>query len=92
MSLGKLKSNSKRKVYRKTPGGKTVIHYRNKKPSQAKCSMCGADLIGVPRATKAQLNNMPKTMKRPERPFGGVLCSACTKIIIKQEVREEISE
>jgi large subunit ribosomal protein L34e len=92
MPSGKHKSNSMRKVFRKTPGGKTVKHYRNKIPSKASCGMCGTELNGVPRLTKAKLNNMPKTQKRPERPFGGVLCSACAKIVIKQEARDQISE
>ena len=89
MPAGKDKSRSKRIVAKKTPGNKNVIHRIARKPSKAQCGMCGVQLSGVPRATKAELNNMPKTQKRPERPFGGVLCSACSRTIIVQEARED---
>jgi large subunit ribosomal protein L34e len=87
MPEGKLKSRSKRRVFKRTPGAKTVKHFIAKKPAKATCGMCGKPLSGVPRATKAQLNNMPKTQKRPERPFGGVLCTICSRIVIKEESR-----
>jgi uncharacterized Zn finger protein (UPF0148 family) len=31
---------------------------------------------------------MPKTAKRPERVFGGVLCSACSRMTLKAEARD----
>lgn len=89
MPAGKHKSRSFRRVFRKTPGARTVLHYVRRKPSPAQCSMCGKVLAGVPRATKAELANMPKTQKRPERPFGGVLCSSCSRQVIKADVRSE---
>lgn len=30
--------------------------------------------------------NLPKTHKRPERPYGGVLCSACTRDTIRANI------
>ncbi|MBI4983390.1 50S ribosomal protein L34e, partial [Candidatus Woesearchaeota archaeon] len=34
------------------------------------------------------MQNMPKTKKRPQRPYGGVLCSACTRKLLQQRARE----
>jgi large subunit ribosomal protein L34e len=34
-----------------------------------------------------KMKNMPKSSKRPERPYGGVLCSACTRKLLKSKVR-----
>lgn len=88
MPAGKHKSGSLREVKKKTPGGRNVTHYERRKPSKAQCGMCGVQLSGVPRATKAELASIPKTSKRPERPFGGVLCSACMRRVVIQENRE----
>ena len=89
MVSGRQKSASMRKISKKTPGGRVVIHYTKKKPSKAKCSQCGAELKGVPRLRPYKMENTPKTKKRPQRPFGGVLCSKCTtkKIIAKTRAR-----
>ena len=73
------RSRSKRRVFVKTPGSKTVLHFRQRKPSLAKCGSCGTQLKGVPRELPAKMKNMPKSAKRPERPYGGFLCSACTR-------------
>jgi len=85
MVAGKHKSRSMRRVAITTPSGINKIAYRPRKPKQAHCGECGAKLSGVPRARKSEINNMPKTAKRPERPFGGVLCSKCMRIKIKEK-------
>ena len=71
----------------KTPGGKTVLHYRRRKPAKAHCAQCRKVLAGVPSQLPRIMMNMPKTSKRPERPYGGKLCSACTRLLIKEQVR-----
>lgn len=80
-----------RKVFVKTPGGKTTIQYKKKKPSKAVCADCGAVLKGVPRERPYKMQKMAKTVKRPERPYGGVLCSKCSrsKIISKTRGKQE---
>jgi large subunit ribosomal protein L34e len=83
------KSKSKRKVFVKTPGGKTIVHYKPKKPKVAHCSNCGDSLKGVIRGTSAQIKNATKTQKRPTRPYGGVLCSKCTRETIKNKARSQ---
>ncbi len=79
MPAPRLRSRSLRKVYRKVPGGRTVIHYKKRKPKTPKCSSCGDLLKGIPRVLPYKMRNMPKTRKRPERPYGGVLCSKCMR-------------
>lgn len=88
MVSGRYKSGSLRKVFRKTPGKKTVVHYRTRKPKQAKCK-CGALLAAVPRERPHKMKTLPKTKKRPERPYGGVLCPSCMKKKIIMEARNK---
>ena len=88
MVQGRLKSGTFRKVQRVTPGGRNVQHYERRKPSKAVCSTCGRVLAGVPREIPTKMQNMPKTAKRPERPFGGVLCSKCMRELMKKKAEE----
>jgi len=39
--------------------------------------------------TSTQARTANKTMKRPERPHGGVLCSVCSRRIIVSNIRME---
>ncbi len=88
MPSGKHKSRTLRKVFVKTPGSKVTTHFRKRKPSKAICASCKKQLAGVPRELPAKMVNLPKTAKRPERPYGGKLCSACTRVLLRQRVRE----
>lgn len=87
MVSGKHKSGRFRRVSRKTPGNRVAVHFKNRKPKVPKCANCGAALKGIPRALPAKLRNMPKTKKRPERPYGGKLCSKCSRIMIKSKIK-----
>ena len=89
MPSGKHKSGRYRKVFVKTPGSRTAVHFRERKPSKAVCGSCKKPLLGVPRERPAKMVNLPKTVKRPERPYGGVLCSNCMRKHLRQKVREE---
>jgi len=89
MPKGREKSGRFRKVSVRTPGGKVAVHLRERKPNKAKCAHCKKQLSGVPRERPAKMANMPKTAKRPERPYGGALCSACTRVVMKAKARSE---
>ena len=82
------RSRSLRRVFVKTPGGENKLTHRKRKPSKAICAKCGTVLKGVANERPHKMQNMPKTKKRPERPFGGVLCSKCTRLKIIIESRE----
>ena len=86
MPAGRHKSRSLRRVYRKV-STRVSLQYKKRKPKKAHCSKCGDVLKGVPRERPYKMQNMPKTKKRPERPFGGVLCSRCMREKIKLSVR-----
>ena len=75
-------------IFKKVPGGRTVVHYKAKKPSKAKCGDCGKVLAGVARERPAKMKNLPKTKKKPSRPFGGNLCSKCMRKKIISGVRK----
>jgi len=77
------RSRSFRKSNVKTPGGKIKIHYKKKTAKPASCGECGKKLQGVPTGTSKEMAKFKKTEKRPDRPYGGNLCSACTKAKIK---------
>lgn len=85
---GKTKSRTFRRVFVKTPGGRTVLQYRRRKPSKAHCANCGNVLSGVPRELPFKMRQMGKTKKRPERPYGGMLCSRCMRLKIKESIKE----
>ena len=76
----------KRKVVR-TPGNRLVVHYKKKKVGAAKCARCKKPLSGVPRLRPTELKKLPKTKKRPERPFGGNLCPSCMREVMREKVR-----
>jgi large subunit ribosomal protein L34e len=81
------RSRAKRRVSVRTPGGKTVTHYRARKPKQGKCPVTGETLKGVPRASATAMHNMAKTKKRPQRPYGGALSSRAMRRKIVEETR-----
>lgn len=81
------RSRIKRHVFVRTPGGTTKIHYRQRKAKLPHCSACRTALAGIPTGTPRQMKNRAKSAKRPERPFGGKLCTRCMRLFIIQEVR-----
>ncbi len=87
MVAGSLKSRSKRRVFVKTPGGKTVRTYRLRKPGRHVCGGCGTRLPGIPHLLSSKFKNLAKTKKRPQRPYGGVLCSSCTRAEMVNKAR-----
>jgi large subunit ribosomal protein L34e len=82
------KSRTFRRVKRVTPGHNVVIHYVKPKPAKATCPIYGTELHGVPRGSPTEMKNMPKSSKRPERPFGGILSSKALRDVMKQKARE----
>lgn len=87
MVAGKHKSRTLRRVKVKVPGGRTALHYRVRKPKQAKCASCKKPLSGVPRAVSSVMRNLPASSRRPERPYGGHYCSRCTREFFKEQAR-----
>ncbi|MCF7798705.1 50S ribosomal protein L34e [Candidatus Woesearchaeota archaeon] len=88
MPRGMFKSRTLRRVMKRVPGGKAVKRYEPRNPGAARCAITGEPLHGVPRKTPNQLAKLPKTMRRPQRPYGGVLGSRASRQLIKEEARE----
>jgi len=76
------------KVKVKVPSGKVVVKKKWKKASVAKCAVCGKPLQGIPRLRVAEIRKLPKSKKRPERPYGGYLCSECMRELFKEKARK----
>ena len=70
------------------PGGDSVIHYEKRSPKIAKCGKCGKSLKGIPRERPYKIRKIGLSKKRTERPYGGFLCSECSRNLIKKKARE----
>lgn len=84
-------SRSWRRVFVRLPSRKTVIRYKKRKPKKAKCPHCGEMLHGVPRERPYKMKRLPKTKKRPERPYP-YLCAKCMKEFIKEKIFSEVNK
>ena len=88
MPAPRLRSRSLRELHKKVPGGRTSTFFKKRKPQPAKCGKCGDVLKGIPREFPFRMRKMAKTKKRPERPFGGVLCTKCMRKEILSKARQ----
>jgi large subunit ribosomal protein L34e len=78
----------KNKRYVRTPSGKVVVRYFKGKSAKHTCAICDSILAGVPHAKKAsEVRAMPKSQRRPEVPFGGILCSKCRRAVFEEASR-----
>ncbi len=82
----RLRSRSLKRIKVRTPGRRSVTHYERETKVIARCGRCGSTLNGVPREVK-DLRRLPKSSKRPNRLFGGVLCHRCLDEILKESIR-----
>ena len=70
---------SRRMLFVKIPGSRTVVQFKERKPKPAKCASCGAVLKGIAREKKYKMQKMAKSRKKVSRAYGGYLCSRCLK-------------
>lgn len=90
MTAPQYRSRSKKRKQVRLPGGKTEVHYKQKKPSKHKCGRCGKPLSGVPNAIPSKIKKLSKGEKSPERPYAGVLCTKCSERLIRYKTRFEV--
>ena len=83
MTQPKNRSNSVRKLNRKTAKGTKTAYKRRAKKPKASCAICGAKLV---------VSKGSKTEKRPSRKFAGTLCHKCAEkvIVYAYRVQEKI--
>ena len=77
MPAPRYRSRTFRRVFVRTPSG-VKLTYRKRKPSKAKCALCGAELKGVVRVRAYKLKSIAKSKKMPSRPYSN-LCSRCSR-------------
>ncbi len=87
---GMYRSRSLKRRFVRTPGGRSVLHFKKKKHGKPRCAECGAELHGVPRGSPTEIKKLSKSKKTPTRPYGGYLCSKCMRKQIRESVRVEI--
>ncbi len=79
-----------RRIKKRTPGASLTLHYEKRKAGKAKCAICATELHGVPALRPYQMGKLAKTEKRPERPYGGVICPNCLARGIREAVRASL--
>lgn len=81
-----LRTRSVKKMRVRTPGNRLVTHFKMEKVGVAKCNICKKPLHGVPRVIPSEMGKIPKSSRRPERPYGGNLCSECMRRVLRKVV------
>ncbi len=87
MVSGRFKSRTFKRIFKRTPGAKNVLHHVLRRPKKAKCGKCGAILKGIARERPNKMKNLPKSQKTVSRPYGGNLCSRCMREKIKEKAK-----
>ncbi len=62
-------------------------HYVEKRKGAAVCARCGKKLGGVPRLISGSMGSVHRSSRMPNRPYGGYLCLACSRRLLKQKAR-----
>ncbi len=88
MAIQPQATRSLRRIQVRTPGNRLVTHYEKRKPSIAKCGNCHKELIGIPRERPSDFRNLPYSQKTVARPYGGNLCSNCSREKIIEKFKD----
>lgn len=75
----------------RTPGGRLVWKRVEFKRGNARCAWCHQELHGTPALPKAEIRRLAKSSRRPERPYGGYICSRCLRLGLIRTVIERAS-
>jgi len=87
MVSGMHKSRTMRRIMTRTPGGKVKKTHALRRSGFALCQKTNVKLHGVPRGRPSDIAKIPRSARRPERPFGGVLSSKAARELIIKEAR-----
>ncbi|MBN2367406.1 50S ribosomal protein L34e [Candidatus Woesearchaeota archaeon] len=83
----RFRSRTFKRVHKKLPGGSTVLTHEKRTPQPHKCAVCKKELKGIPRERPYKVKKLGVSKKRTERPYGGYLCSACSRKLLKEKAR-----
>jgi len=84
------RTRSTKKVKVKTPGARTVTHFRGERSGRPTCGLCMCQLSGVMSGTQSAVRNLPKSSKVPARPYAGQLCTNCLDRLVRYVTRMEV--
>jgi len=85
-----LRTRSRKRVRVKTPGGKTVTHFKREKATKATCGRCRKRLSGTPNKTSSENRALKPSERTPSRPYAGVLCNECLDELVRYVTRFEV--
>jgi large subunit ribosomal protein L34e len=80
--MPKPKDRTRKRTFKRTPGGKLKMRTKVARKHVPACSMCGSNLKGT-----SYSRHCRKTERRPERPFGGHMCHKCTERVFVYRTR-----
>lgn len=78
------RSRSVRRVKKKTPGGRTVVHYEKKAKGAARCPITGLKIGGLDK----KIYRFGISIKPPNRPYGGVYSHKVLARALRRAVRK----
>ncbi|MFQ6130319.1 MAG: 50S ribosomal protein L34e [Candidatus Hadarchaeaceae archaeon] len=87
MPARRYRSRSYKQHFVRTPGGRTIVRYKEERAGAARCASCGRPLGGVPRGRPSELRSLPRSSRMPNRPYRGYFCPACARQAIKEAAR-----
>ena len=79
-------SNSKNRVFKKTPGTNLHVHLTKSNPKGHFCGSSGAILNGIPKKTPNEFNKLSKSKKRPNRKYGGTFSHTVVKTQLEKAI------
>lgn len=80
------RSRSKRRAFRRTPGGRTVIHYEERPHGLPRCAKCNSMIQGI---GHRDLKKGSRSERSVERYYGGYLCHKCLEDLIEAKTLSE---
>jgi large subunit ribosomal protein L34e len=86
MARPQLRSGSYRKMKRTTPGGRRTVLYGRSRKNRMKCED-GKPICGTKSLTVSRFRGLPKSKRRPERPFGNLSSSG-----MRRKIKEKLKE
>ncbi len=84
------RTRSVKKVKKKTPGGRTVTHFKAEKAKACKCGRCKTLVKNIATGSNTELSGMSKSKKGTSMPYSGVLCNKCIDTLVRYVTRMEV--
>ncbi|MCX8198160.1 MAG: hypothetical protein N3F07_03120 [Candidatus Micrarchaeota archaeon] len=83
MTYPKNRSSSMRKIFKRTPKGGRVVHYKRAEKGDSHYDPVSNERLQAVSSKRG----LPKSMRRPNRKFGGQLTSKNSSLVLKTALR-----